>query len=145
MSGKERRCLCGCPRDMHIGEVGCPCGLPDEPPCSPADNASTGTDVEALDAVAQWEFDHGHARDMPKVYIEGRWRYQCRCGFTSTRHADHDAHRYAELGRILAAHDAATADRARRETAEGIAAAIEADSPGWLSGHFARIAREQAR
>lgn len=28
-------CPCGCSRDQHIGEIGCPCGLPDEPPCSP--------------------------------------------------------------------------------------------------------------
>lgn len=26
-------CSCGCSRDMHVGEIGCPCGLPDEPPC----------------------------------------------------------------------------------------------------------------
>jgi SLOG family YspA-like protein len=29
-----RECRCGCPADMHIGEIGCPCGLPDEPPCA---------------------------------------------------------------------------------------------------------------
>lgn len=27
-------CPCGCPRDMHIDQIGCPCGLPDEPPCA---------------------------------------------------------------------------------------------------------------
>lgn len=28
-------CRCGCPADAHVGEIGCPCGLPGEPPCSP--------------------------------------------------------------------------------------------------------------
>lgn len=27
------RCACGCSPEMHVGEIGCPCGLPDERPC----------------------------------------------------------------------------------------------------------------
>ena len=27
-------CPCGCPADMHIGEIGCPCALPGDPPCA---------------------------------------------------------------------------------------------------------------
>lgn len=29
-------CPCGCPAEMHVGEIGCPHGLPDEPPCAPS-------------------------------------------------------------------------------------------------------------
>ena len=28
-------CPCGCPTEAHIGEIGCACGLPGEPPCAP--------------------------------------------------------------------------------------------------------------
>lgn len=27
-------CSCGCSRAVHIGEIGCPCGLPDDAHCS---------------------------------------------------------------------------------------------------------------
>lgn len=27
-------CPCGCPPDMHVGDIGCPCGLPDGPRCA---------------------------------------------------------------------------------------------------------------
>jgi hypothetical protein len=30
-------CPCGCSASAHIGAIGCPCGLPDEPPCSPGE------------------------------------------------------------------------------------------------------------
>jgi hypothetical protein len=36
-----RMCPCGCPENMHIGEIGCPCALPDEPPCNPAPTTHT--------------------------------------------------------------------------------------------------------
>ena len=26
-------CRCGCSLDMHVGDIGCPCALPGEPPC----------------------------------------------------------------------------------------------------------------
>lgn len=26
-------CRCGCPPSMHVGEIGCPCALPGDPPC----------------------------------------------------------------------------------------------------------------
>lgn len=32
----EDQCACGCTRDMHIWEIGCPCALPGEPPCDPS-------------------------------------------------------------------------------------------------------------
>jgi hypothetical protein len=34
-------CRCGCPEYAHIGEIGCSCGLPDEPPCA-ADTTDGG-------------------------------------------------------------------------------------------------------
>lgn len=135
MSGEERTCPCGCPRDMHLGEVGCPCGLPDEPPCSPADTASTGADVEALDELAALELAEEIWEDEPTD-------------------AEQLLMQRVLTSDWLAAHDAAMAERVRRETAEGIAAAIEADANGprpgstnhrAYAGHFASIAREQAR
>jgi hypothetical protein len=38
MINEQARCACGCPPDMHVGEIGCPCGLPDEPPCTPMES-----------------------------------------------------------------------------------------------------------
>lgn len=38
-------CPCGCPRDSHIGEIGCPCALPGEPPCALPAAATTEVDT----------------------------------------------------------------------------------------------------
>lgn len=54
MSAEIARCPCGCDPDMHIGDIGCPCGLPDEPPCATPtplefvepDGTTTRTDEE---------------------------------------------------------------------------------------------------
>src|SRR5690606_19736523 len=34
---KAATCRCGCLSEVHVGEIGCACGLPDEPPCTPAE------------------------------------------------------------------------------------------------------------
>lgn len=40
------QCPCGCSADMHIGEIGCPCALPGEPPCTPSTSPASSTSGE---------------------------------------------------------------------------------------------------
>lgn len=42
------RCVCGCPLDAHVGDVGCPCGPPGEPPCDPPSLRSLDADLGAV-------------------------------------------------------------------------------------------------
>jgi hypothetical protein len=35
-------CSCGCLPAMHVGEIGCPCALPGEPPCVPSTSEGEG-------------------------------------------------------------------------------------------------------
>ena len=44
-----RACPCGCPAEMHIGEIGCPCALPGEPPCNPTTESDRATVGESED------------------------------------------------------------------------------------------------
>lgn len=112
----------------------------------PADTASTGAGVEALARVLHdW---------VGGCCVE---RFEA-CVFDGTVAREEAARllAYPAMRDMLAAHDAATAERVRRETAEGIAAAIEAvgikhpnqpcECRGCSAFRYAiSIAREQAR
>lgn len=133
--------------------------VPGCPACTPlADTASTGADVEArfvssaqemlgrdfVDAILTDVFQgkRDHLREhmlgmVAKVSRRHPWPYFEECV-------------ESEVQRRLAAHDAATADRVRRETAEGIARAIEANclhygDEACCCNDAARVAREQGR
>lgn len=93
-------------------EYGCPVHNPTTPP---ADTASTGADVEALARVLHdW---------VGGCCVE---RFDA-CVFDGTGAREEAARllAYPAMRDMLAAHDAATAERVRRETEEGIAAACK--------------------
>lgn len=163
MSGEERECHCGRPVRFgfdgdpthHRGmcadcdEVRCD-AYPQECPWRHFPAPGTGADVEVLLSEHHWGDD---------TAMVGHHAMQCGCGWKDNDaniyalRARHDQHRAEALSDWLAAHDAATAERVRRETAEGIAAAIEgapdmtfrSSLDRTIAADIAYAAREQAR
>lgn len=158
MSGEERIGPDPTAGELHPERLMCQADTRDDcnddshwepPPASPpAVAASTGADMEALAHVLHdW---------VGGCCVE---RFEA-CVFDGTGAREEAARllAYPAMRDMLAAHDAATAERVRRETAEGIHAEYdgylpsEALSPAWIAGwhaatrhHAARITREQAR
>lgn len=96
---QDETCTCGCPEAAHIGEIGCPCGLPDEPPCTPAPG------IDATVVLAGLLAGHRLTHRRPSLPGPGE-AWTCGCGIFRVNDdavTAHDAHVAGELAAFVGA------------------------------------------